>query len=202
VQRVEAVLVQLRLGAGERVEPLAPGDDRIGLVDAAHAEDVVPERRLRVVRVELRVDDPRPVERWPGAAAPVRRVVVDQLVVLRDEGPAVLGRALRIEAVAEPGRCRAGEHDAGAALLAVLEHALAVPRGDEVERVVGGVLHARPADMRVEVGEIDEARAVAVAARGDRACRRLAPDLAPQLDDLARLDVGAEADDEIREALE
>ena len=91
----------------------------------------------------------------------------------------------------------AADGDAGAALAPVAEHALAVPVRHEVERLLLRVLHARALDVRVVVGEVDEAGAVAVAAVGDRPREGLAPERRAQLDDLPGLHVGGEADDQV-----
>ena len=76
-------------------------------------------------------------------------------------------------------------------VLGVLEHPRAVPPRDEVERVGIGVLDARPLDVRVEVVDVDELRAAAVAGGGDRARDVLVADLAGDHQHLPRLHVRA-----------
>ena len=56
--------------------------------------------------------------------------------------------------------------------------------------------------LQVEVADVDEFRPGAVGRSGDRAAQRLLPRLTTHADDLARLHVGPEADDEIGEPLE
>src|SRR4029079_10531852 len=107
-----------------------------------------------------------------------------------------------IEVVEQPGRGRAGDADPRAALPAELEHPLAVPRRDEVERVLLGVEDPRALDVHVEVDRVHEPRPVAVRARGQGADHLLLADLGVDGDDLPGLYVRAEADGEVGEALE
>ncbi len=87
-------------------------------------------------------------------------------------------------------------------LVAELQHPPAVPLRHEIERVVRGVLEPGLLDVRVEVARIDEARTAFVGLLGDRADDRLHPDLRLDRHDLIRLDVRAEADGEVGEAIE
>ena len=64
------------------------------------------------------------------------------------------------------------------------------------------MLDARALDPRVEAGDVDEAaRRARYAARRDRARERLLARLAADRDDLVGLHVGAEADEQLGEAL-
>ena len=128
--------------------------------------------------------------------------VVDDLAGLLQERQRVAARALGVDVVEQAGRDRAAERDPRAALVAEREHPLAEPRRDELERVLRGVLEPRALDVDVEVGRVDELRAVAVGAGGERAHDLLLADLAADRDDLAGLDVGAEADEQVGEALQ
>ena len=75
--------------------------------------------------------------------------------------------------------------------LAELEDPPAVPRRHVVERLLVGVQEPRALDVEVEVLDVDEPRAVAVGAGGERARQRLLAQLGADGDDLAALDVGA-----------
>src|SRR5436305_1231293 len=82
-------------------------------------------------------------------------------------------RAHRVEVLEQPRRRGARERDARAALLAQREHPIPVPRGHEVERVLGRMRDPRALDPRIEPEHVDELRAPLVGALGDRAHERL-----------------------------
>src|SRR6185437_1296954 len=76
------------------------------------------------------------------------------------------------------------------------------PLGDEVERALLGVQQPGALDVRVVVDGLDEARSLFVRSLGDGAHDRFHSRLGLDREDLARLDVGAEADGERGETVE
>jgi len=94
---------------------------------------------------------------------------------------------------------RAGEADPGAAVLAQRPHPLPVPGRHEVQRLLCGVQHAGVLDVDVEHRQVDELGAGLVGRCGDGARQRLLARLRSDRDDLARLDVRAEPDDQVGE---
>ena len=76
------------------------------------------------------------------------------------------------------------------------------PRRDVVERVVVGELQPRPLDELVPPEDVDVLRASLVARAGNGARRVLHPEVGGDSEDLTRLEVRAEADQEIGEAVD
>ena len=81
---------------------------------------------------------------------------------------------------------------------AELEHALAEPRRDVLERFVPHSLDARAFDVWVVVAHVDELRAALVRPRGDGSGKLLLAEVGRKVDDLPRLHVRAEVDDQLR----
>jgi hypothetical protein len=165
-------------------------------------EDLLPEPVERVLRLELRVYELRPPQRRTRRDAPVDGALVDDSRVFLDAREDVAAEAVRVEVVVEMRLSRAAERDRRAALAAELQRALAVPRWDVVEHLVCGVLHARLLQVRVPVDDVDELRAALVCTRGDRARQLLFSEGGGDVNDLARLDIGPEVDDQIRKSLD
>ena len=152
-------------------------------------------------RVELRIDRLRPRRRRGRDDRPVGRALVDDLAGLGQVGQHVATRATGIDPFERARRVRPGERDARCVLVGQVVQALAEPRRDEVERVLGRVLDALALDPLVEVEDVDVLRAAEVGGPRDLARERLLPDEARDGDVLALLDVRAE-DGELGEALE
>ena len=119
----------------------------------------------RVLGRQVGVDELGPGRRRAGQDRPVDLAAADDLAGLADRRQAVAAGAHGVEVVEQARGDGPGERDRGAALAAEREDALAEPRRDVLERVVGGVLDPRALDPRVEPREIDELRALLVGAR-------------------------------------
>ena len=175
VQRVEAALGQRarrRRPACRRARARRPTG--FVLVEPQHVQELLLELGQRGVGLEVGVHELGPGRRRAGQDRPVELAAADDLAGLADRGQAVAAGAHRVEVVEQARGDRAGERDRGAALAAEREDALAVPRRDELERVVGRVLDPRALDPRVEPGEVDELRALA-RRRARRSPGRAAP---------------------------
>src|SRR5919204_18979 len=179
----------------ERSAPFVPGGLGIRLVEAADVLDLLPQLLERSVGVEVGVDELGPFRRGAGRDAPVDGALVDHRRPLLDTGKDVAAEPFRVEIVEEVRLDRAGQRDRRSALVAELQRPLAVPGGDEVEHVFRGVLDSCALEMRVPVVDVDELRAPAVSARGECARELLLPQACTDVEDLSRLDVGAEVDD-------
>ena len=169
VQRVEAALGELarpprRAGrrgrATRRPGPPRPGAGRAGAAPRAWPA----RRRARGPGGRAR---PRP------AVGPGRIVQLISRRLTTSPVSRIAGRRSRPERTgsrssSRPGATGPDRRDRGAALAAEREDAVAVPRRDVLERVVGRVLDPRALDPRVEPGEIDELRALLVGALRDR----------------------------------
>ncbi len=81
-------------------------------------------------------------------------------------------------------------------------HALVDPRRDVVERLVGRELQPSPLDELVPPEDVDVLRAVLVARARDGACRVLHPEIGGDSEDLTGLQIRAEADEEVGEAVD
>ena len=193
---------QPRGGARQHVLALAPGRHRVVLVQTADVQDALPELRHRLIRLGVGEDERGPWRRRARHRGPVRRARVDDLGRLAQEGKLVAAGPRGIEVAQHAGHRRPGQPDARRAQLAEREHPLAVPRRHVVERVLGGVQDARALDLQVEQLDVDELRARAVGALGDRPREVELARLGRDRDDLPRLHVGGEVDDEVRVALE
>jgi hypothetical protein len=84
-------------------------------------------------------------------------------------------------------------------LTAELEHPLAVPGGNEVERIRARMRDPRPLRVRVEVRDVHEPRTPAVGCRRHLACHLLLAKSGADRDDLALLDVRSDSDGELGE---
>ena len=111
---------------------------------------------------------------------------------LREVGEEVAPGSRRIEPFERARRVRAGERDARRVLVGEVEQALAHPRRDVVERVLGGVRDALALQPLVEVEDVDVLRAPLVGGARDPAGDVLLADVARDRDELTRLDVRAE----------
>src|SRR5512142_1816577 len=200
---VETSVGQLRGVPLQRRHPLLPGRDGIVLVEPEHVLELLPELLVGRLLVEVGEDEPRPGARRARAAAPVRRPLADHLRELLLERQLVLARARRVEAVHRLRRDDPAERDPRGPLLAELLGPVRIPRGHEVERVLGGVRDPLALDERVEPGHVDELRAAPVGRAGHRPRQLLVPaDVRREGHDLAGLDVGAELDEQARKAVD
>ena len=95
----------------------------------------------------------------------------------------------------------ADDPDPAAALLAEPQQARAGLGRDVVERLGARVEQALALHQRVPPPDVDEARALAIGGSGDRAHDLLGPEVGQDLDLLALLDVRADLDDQLGEAL-
>ncbi len=116
-----------------------------------------------------------------------------------DERQLVATRALGIDAVESIGRSGPGERDPRRTLPAELEHPVAVPAGNEVERLLSRVLDPCTLHVRVEVRHVDEARSVPVGGGCDLTRHLLLAEGGADGDELILLHVGAEDDGELCE---
>ena len=129
-----------------------------------------------------------------GADSPVCRRVVDDGAAFLHRGQLVFADERRVDVIEEPRSRRAAEADPRAALVTEREDPLAVPGGDEFQRLRVGAREACVLDVRVEVAHVNEARPVAVGACCQCPGHLFLADLSADRDDLALLNVGAEAD--------
>ncbi len=189
-------------GGDERVGARSPRGGRILLVQAADVDELLGQSGERRVVVEVGVHEPRPREARARADRPVRGRVVDDLAGLADERQLIAAGARGVDVLQQAGGDRPAQPDARTVLIAERDDAVAEPRRDEVERVLGGVQQALALDVQVEVRHIGELRAVTVGAGGQRARDLLLADLGSDRDDLARLNVRAESDEQVGEAFE
>ena len=122
--------------------------------------------------------------------------------LLRKLQHARLPDALAGQVAEELRLCIAGERDDRGALLAERALAREQPRWRPREDVVPGCrLDQRAPDVRVDVAHVDVAGAGAIGGTRDLAHDRRVLEPGEHLDQLARLDVGADADDQLRVAL-
>jgi hypothetical protein len=128
---------------------------------------------------------------------PVCRALVEHLSALADIGKPIAAEQRGVDALERVGRHRTGETNPGAALLAERQHPITEPRGDEVERRGLGMERAGALEIEVEDRQVDVLGPLLVGDLGHRASQRLLARLGAERDDLARLDVGAEADNQL-----
>ncbi len=191
LDRVERAVVQgLRRGL-QPGDPLVPGGLRIGLVEPVDMPELLPEALVGIVRRELGEDELRPLTVRAGDPAPVGGAVVDDPRRLAEPRQLVEPDERRVEAFEGIGPHDAAEADPRRGGLAEGEQPLAVPGWDEPEGLRIGVLDARSLDERIEVADVDEARAATVGSRRDGASELLLADRRADSEDLARLDVRA-----------
>ena len=202
VDRIELSLGQTLGDTRQRVGAFTPGFGRIILVEAANVDDILPELAEGRVRLELRVNELRPLLCRSRSDTPVHGSLVDHLRPLLDPRENVTAQPLLVQAVEETGFDRAAERDRRGALVPELERPLSVPGRHEVERLVRYVLDAFAFEMGIPVVDVDELRPALVGACGDGAREVLLAESRGQIDDLAFLHVGAEVHDQIRVTLE
>ncbi len=178
---------------------LAPGLDRVGLVEAAAELDELPEP----VEIGLAEHLLGPAGVRDADDRPVVELLVDLAAVqLRDLLHARLADP-RAGEVAEQVWLRvAGQRDDRRAFVTHALRSLEQPGRRPREHVVVAVLDQRPPDVRVAVGEVDVPRSGAVCGARDGSGDVEVLDVGPDVDELARLHVGADADDELGVALE
>ena len=164
-------------------------------------DDLVPELVERRLGVELRMNALGPARVRAGAGRPVRRPLVDDLGHLLHVRQQIAAHPDGIDPV-EDGGIAASERDPRRVLVREPAHPLADPGRDELERVLRGELEARPLDERVEPEDVDPAGAATVGRAGDRANGVGHLVVGRDREDLARLEVRAEADEQVGEALE
>jgi hypothetical protein len=186
----------------ERLPALAPGRDGIVFVEPADVRQFFGQPSQSRLALEVGIDDLGPGLRGHRHDRPVHEPLVDDLEALLDVGQLVAAGSPWIDAVHDPGRDPGNEDDPGGMNVAELEHPLAVPLRHEIERVLGCELEAGFLDVRVEVDDIDEAGATFICALGDRPDDRLHAGLPFDRDDLPGLDIRAEVDGQLGEALE
>jgi len=102
----------------------------------------------------------------------------------------------------EVGLGVARQRDDRSALVAHPASALEEPRRRPGELVLVAVLDQRPPDVRIAIGEVDVGCARAIGGTRDRAHDVDVLDVAAEIDDLPRLHVRADPDDEIGVALD
>ena len=108
---IETALAQAR---GDRMEGLvavAPGGDRVVLVEAADVHQFFREPGEGRVTSEVREDQIRPGLGWEGHYRPVDEPLVDDHESLLEIGKLIAAGALRIDAVEDPGRDPRDEDD-------------------------------------------------------------------------------------------
>ena len=169
MQRVEVERAEPLADAGQLGHPLRPRRARVGLVEAADVDDLLPELPVGGVRVELRMHEPRPAWRRRGDARPVRRARVHHRADLGEARHAVAAGAPRVEVVERARRGRPSSAMRAAPISPSSSRRCPHHGGHVAERVLGRVLDARALDQRVERPDVDEARAAPVRRLGDRA---------------------------------
>ena len=202
VNRVESSFGETRSCVLQRFVAFVPRCLGLLVVEAADVQDLFPELVERRLWLEVGVDELGPLGSRCRGHAPVHRPLVDHRRPLLHPREDVPAEPLRIEVVVQVRSDRPAQRDRRAALLAQLQRALSVPRRDEVEHVVSGVLHTRALQVRVPVADVDELRTAPVCARSERSRQLLLAQAAADVDDLTRLDVCAEVDDQVGIALE
>ena len=114
----------------------------------------------------------------------------------RREGAGGLSRSGRVEIAEQLGLGVARDADHGAVRLRELVDERESPRGRPVERVLGRVQDPRPPDMRIGERRLDVACATRVRDLGDGANQREVIGMAVDPQQLPRLEVDADLDDE------
>ncbi len=162
---VERAASMRRPASCELRQPATPRIRGVSLVEAQHELEVLPQPRRRVLVVVARVDEPRPLGRSATDHVPARRPRVDDLEEVRQVRE-------RIEPGARGVDRRRGRLVEPSALIEIRAQRsspswfepLRVPRRDERERLLRGVLEPRALHERVEVPRVDEPRAARVGA--------------------------------------
>jgi hypothetical protein len=177
----------------------APGLDGIGGVETEDGSEGSPE----AIDVRLAEEALGPTCIRSRDARPVDFAARDQVVQLGDEGHQVAPEAGVVDAVEHGGIGVAEDRDHSALALDRFGHGAPEPVGDEADRVVRCVADARGLGRPVPVDDADVARARGVGGFRDRSCDlRLSrvPDVHEHV--LARLQVDADADGELGQALQ
>ena len=197
-QRVEPALVQQPRHAVELLEPLS-ATPRPGRARRAASRGRPPPRASRAPPPARARGARAPPSTPPGPGDPVQFVVLSSITRkysgMNGNGSraASVGSRSATTPVGPVGR----ECDPRAAELPELEHARAVPVGDEVDRVRVAVLDPCAPHPRVEPVRVDELRPAPVRGGRDLVHERALLEVGAHLDDLARLHVRAEADDQV-----
>ncbi len=197
--RVEPSLAQRLRSLLDGGHALVPGGHRIVGVEATDVGDRLPEAVVRLVRLEVGIDDLGPPRGRRGGDTPVRRAGVHDPAGLRqvrqEVGTASVG--------GNPGertwRLRAAERDARRVLVGEILQPVSHPLWDEAERLGVGEQETLALDPVIPVEHVDVAGAALVGGPRDLAGQLLLAEVARHSDELTRLDVGAEADDQIGE---
>ena len=197
--RVEAPFGEACRRAVEDARSLAPRRHGVVAVEPADVRDLLPEAVVRLVGVELRVDERAPGARRRRGHAPVRRALVDDLAGAGQVGQHVPSGPRRVDPVERVRRGRAVEGHACRVLGGEPVEALHEPRRDVLQRRLVGVREALALHPRVEGDDVDAARAPLVRGTCDLARERLLAGVGRDADDLAGLDVRAVSDDEVGE---
>ena len=200
VERVEPGPLEPPRDVVQLLPSRRPGRDRVGLVEAAHVPDLVPQAFEGLGACQLGVDEQRPFEGGRRHDRPVDETLVDDREHLLDERQLVAARAIGVEPCERIGRRRAGEGDPRRPLPAELEHPVAEPAGNEVERLRARMLDPRALRVRVEVRDVHEARTAPVGRRRHLARHLLLAERGADGDELVLLDVRAEHDGELGES--
>ena len=164
-------------------------------------DDLLPEALERRPGLQVRVHQLRPRGRRARRDRPVRERTIDEEARLLEEREHVAAGAHGVQVCEQPRGHRAAQRDARTTLVAQRKQPLAEPRGHEIQRVVRCVRDPRALDVHVEVLHVHEFRPAPVCASGDGSRERLLSGLGADRHDLPGLDVGAEGNDQIGEAL-
>ncbi len=200
VERVEAA-IRHPVGAGDDdLHPLPPRLDRILGVQPEHVRDLLPELVERRLRLELRVNALGPADVRAGPRGPVRRPLVHDSRDRGDVRERVTACSRRVDAVEDPG-ARPGQRHPRGSFVRKPFHPLFEPRRDVVQRLVVRELQPCPLDELVPPEDVDVLRASLVGRAGDSTRRVLHPEVGGNSEDLTRLQVRAEADEEVGQAV-
>ena len=179
---------------------VAPRLGGIGLVEPADVRDRLPEPVVRLLGVELRVDELRPAGRRRRGDAPVGGGAVDDVAGVREVRQHVAAGPAGIHARERLGVGGPVERDTGRVLVGEPLEPVDHPRRHVVERRLVRVEQPLALDARVEHPHVHPPRAALVGGARDLVRQRLLAGVRRDGDDLAGLHVGAVPDDEVGEA--
>ncbi len=171
---------------------LHPGRRRVVLVEATDVRDVLPQRFVRCLRLEVGVDELGPGRGRNGDDAPARRHAIDDHAGFGEVRQEVASCTRGIEPGQRIGSLRSGERDASRVLVGEVEEAVPHPRRHVVERVLGGEREPLALEPLVEVDDVDVLRSALVRSSCDPPGQVLLPDGARDGDELSGLDVRTE----------